>query len=168
MPRITAARRVARASAAALVLAGLTGGLLAGCASGGETDPAASPRNTTEQSASPTPSGDASTPSTPSSTTPSSTPSSTPTVRATVLDITIANGKVSPNAEQVKVKAGTTVRIQASGDAADEIHVHGYDKALAIKPGAASSLEFVADQTGRFEIETHETGALVYQLIVTP
>jgi hypothetical protein len=85
-----------------------------------------------------------------------------------VLHVKIAAGKVTPNAESVKVPVGTKVRIDVTSDAADELHVHGYDKELEVKPKAPGALEFVADQTGRFEIEMHKTDTLVYQLEVTP
>ena len=65
------------------------------------------------------------------------------------------------------MKAGQTVRITATSDVEDTIHVHGYDKELAMKPAATTELTFVASDKGSFEIETHESGKLVAKLIVT-
>ncbi|HZC26092.1 MAG TPA: cupredoxin domain-containing protein [Actinopolymorphaceae bacterium] len=90
---------------------------------------------------------------------------SAPTVK--VLHVKIMAGKVSPNAENVKVPKGTKIRIEVTSDAADELHVHGYDKELEVKPGTPGTLTFVADETGRFEIEMHSSDTLVYQLEVT-
>lgn len=90
---------------------------------------------------------------------------SSPTVK--VLHVKIVAGKVTPNAENVKVPVGTKVRVEVGSDAADELHVHGYDKELEVKPGTPGTLTFVADKTGRFEIEIHGSDTLVYQLEVT-
>lgn len=79
----------------------------------------------------------------------------------------IAKGKVSPNAEDVKVKEGQTVRITISSDVEESIHVHGYDQTAAASPGESGAVEFTADVKGVFEIETHESGKLVARLIVS-
>ncbi|GAA3422708.1 hypothetical protein [Streptosporangium vulgare] len=61
---------------------------------------------------------------------------------------------------------GQTVRITMTGDAADEAHVHGYDKAADLKPGTPATIEFVADQDGLFEVETHHSKLQLFQLVV--
>ncbi len=94
--------------------------------------------------------------------------SSEPASTVKELPVEIAHGKVTPNAKSVEVPVGTKIRLTVTSDAEDEIHVHGYDKELAVRPGKKAELEFPADETGRFEIETHETDALAYQLVVTP
>jgi hypothetical protein len=84
------------------------------------------------------------------------------------LPVRIAGGEVTPNATRVEVADGTRIEIEVTSDTADELHVHGYDKDLAVEPGEPSTLEFVADEAGRFEIELHDADRLVYQLIVLP
>jgi hypothetical protein len=73
------------------------------------------------------------------------------------IDITIANGKVSPNAEKIDVAQGTTVTLNVTSDADDEIHAHtagdGYE--LEVKAGEPATGSFVAADTGSFEIESH-------------
>jgi uncharacterized cupredoxin-like copper-binding protein len=81
--------------------------------------------------------------------------------------ITLAGGKVSPNGASVRVKAGQTVRINATADTADKLHVHGYDRELEVVPGRTASLTLTADRKGVFEIETHESGKLVVKLLVS-
>ncbi|MGW5361623.1 cupredoxin domain-containing protein [Actinopolymorpha pittospori] len=154
-------RRALSVAAGSLLL---TAGLLAGCASGDgtgpDTDRADATATGTTGPASPGPAD-----------TPTGSPDaeeSTASPAATVLSVTIADGKVSPNAERAVVSRGSTVRIQVTSDAADAIHVHGYDKEVEVSAGTPASLEFVADTTGRFEIETHETDKLVYELVVQP
>ncbi|MGC4939844.1 cupredoxin domain-containing protein [Kribbella sp. DT2] len=126
-----------------------------------------------------TPFAPATTPAAPSTATPGETeatptpaPSRPETVATTpaadvTLDITVAKGKVSPSGKNVAVKAGQTVRVTATSDVADTIHVHGYDKELTMQPGKETSLTFVADNKGSFEIETHESGKLVAKLNVS-
>src|SRR5213594_2951653 len=76
---------------------------------------------------------------TPGSATASSSPGPTATATATdaaspsqpnapaadvTLDLTVAGGKVNPSGKNVPVKAGQTVRVTATSDVADTIHVH--------------------------------------------
>lgn len=119
--------------------------------------------------------------STPSATPPTSTPPSTPPKALTpsntadpsgeeadvTIDVVIANGKVSPSGVSVKAKAGQTVRITGTSDVEDELHIHGYEKALELAPGKPKALTFKADTKGTFEIETHESAKLVAKLVVS-
>jgi FtsP/CotA-like multicopper oxidase with cupredoxin domain len=82
------------------------------------------------------------------------------------ISVTIAGRKVTPPPGRIEVAKGQTVRITVTGDAADEAHLHGYDKEAALKPGTPASIEFVADETGLFEMETHESGLQLFQLVV--
>lgn len=83
------------------------------------------------------------------------------------VEVTIAGGKVSPSGTSIKVAAGNTVKIVGTSDVDEELHVHGYDKTLELKPGKPSSLTFKADTKGTFEVETHESGKLVAKLVVS-
>jgi hypothetical protein len=111
------------------------------------------------------------TPPAPTSTPPGSTPSNTTDPSGEQADVTInvtvANGKVNPSGSSIKVKAGQTVLITAVSDAADELHIHGYDKELELQPGKPASVKFTANMKGTFEVETHESGKLVAKLVVS-
>ncbi|MEU4539871.1 hypothetical protein AB0G15_34005 [Streptosporangium sp. NPDC023825] len=80
--------------------------------------------------------------------------------------VTIAGRQVTPPPGRIDVAKGQTVRITVTGDAADEAHVHGYDKAADLKPGTPATIEFVADQDGLFEVETHHSKLQLFQLVV--
>ncbi|HEX6194902.1 MAG TPA: hypothetical protein VFZ37_03265 [Jiangellaceae bacterium] len=82
------------------------------------------------------------------------------------LEITIADGEVSPPFDTYEVARGADVRIEVTSDTADELHLHGYDLGLEVEPGEPAVLEFTADIEGRFELETHELGLPVLQLEV--
>lgn len=127
----------------------------------GATTAAASPTQ-------PTPSPSAS--SVPATPRPSETPAtrkpSSPAADTTIA-VVIADGKVSPNAENVRVKEGETVQVTITSDVDESIHVHGYDQTAEASPGKPGAVTFTADVKGVFEIETHESAKLVAKLIVS-
>jgi len=133
---------------------------LAAC---GSEEPAAAPAQTTTSS---TPTAPTSTvvPSTPTPSVPP-TPSAAPA--DVTVEVTIADNKVSASQPVVKAKAGQKVLIKTTSDVSDSLHVHGYDKTLELKPGRAASLLLTTGQKGLFEVETHESGKLVFKLQVS-
>ncbi|MFG2089426.1 hypothetical protein [Spirillospora sp. NPDC048824] len=131
-------------TAAALAAATLVAA--AGC---GEPPPAGGPR------------GGAATGTPGASGTPGSTGPSVVTVTATV-----AGGKVHTARRRVKVPRGATVQITVTGDRADEFHLHGYDRGMALTPGRPATLRFTADTPGVFEAELHHSGGRVFELQV--
>ncbi|MDH2425424.1 hypothetical protein [Sphaerisporangium sp. TRM90804] len=80
--------------------------------------------------------------------------------------VTIAGRQVTPPPGRVEVAKGQTVRITVTSDVADEAHVHGYDKSAHLQPGTPGTVEFVADQSGLFEVETHGAKLQLFQLMV--
>lgn len=81
--------------------------------------------------------------------------------------VAVTGSKVAPRPSIRKVAKGTKVRITVTSDADDELHVHGYDKALELKAGEPGSVEFTADVSGRFEVETHGAHLLLFTLQVS-
>lgn len=75
-------------------------------------------------------------------------------------------GRAEGGARRVEVRQGSAVRLVVTSDTTDEIHLHGYDREAAVGPGREARLEFVADQAGLFEVETHESGTTLVQLVV--
>ncbi|WP_157431212.1 hypothetical protein [Actinomadura hibisca] len=85
----------------------------------------------------------------------------------TNITVTVAKGKVrTDGGGRVKVKRGTAVRVTITSDAADEFHLHGYDRTVELKPGTPGTLELTADKPGVFEAELHHSGARVFELQV--
>lgn len=82
------------------------------------------------------------------------------------IEISIVDGRVEPALDRVAVDQGETVRIVVSSDVPDEAHLHGYDLEASVSPDEDAVIEFVADQTGLFELETHEQGLILLQLQV--
>jgi nitrous oxide reductase len=82
------------------------------------------------------------------------------------ISVRINNGKVEGVPARVEVNRGTRVRLEVTSDRSDELHVHGYDKTARLAPSSPAAVTFVADLPGVFEVETHDSGLLLFQLVV--
>ncbi|MER7735064.1 hypothetical protein ABTX80_29635 [Streptomyces erythrochromogenes] len=80
--------------------------------------------------------------------------------------ITVRDGKVSPAPARTELRRGERVALRVTSDRADTLHVHGYDKELALPAGQEATLILTTDRTGLFEVETHESGLVLTQLLV--
>lgn len=67
----------------------------------------------------------------------------------------VMNGRLSQGKSLIRVAVGTPVQINIRSNQADELHVHGYDIELDLKPNQPSTLNFVASIIGYNEIELH-------------
>jgi heme/copper-type cytochrome/quinol oxidase subunit 2 len=90
-----------------------------------------------------------------------------------VTRLRMRGGQVVGGVREIEVESGDTVRIVVSSDAADEIHLHGYDITRNAAPGQPARFRFKADAEGAFEIESHvalDAGneALIARLLVQP
>jgi hypothetical protein len=100
-------------------------------------------------------------------TNPTMTPTATPAGDVVEIKVTTTGGRVVPRPSVHKVAKGRTVRIIVISDVNDELHVHGYDLPAELTAGRPAVVEFTADQAGRFEVETHESGLQLFQLQVS-
>ncbi|MEU1360554.1 hypothetical protein ABZ356_12025 [Micromonospora zamorensis] len=144
----------------AALAAALSALLLVGC--GQDDDPSVATPSAAPTSAAP-----------PSATTaPTPTTSATPSVAASTpavdreITVTIAKRRVDPPTGRITVGKGELVRITVTSDVSDELHVHGYDLGARLPAGTPGLVEFRADKTGLFEVETHETELVLFQLVV--
>lgn len=96
---------------------------------------------------------------------PSPSPAAT-TSPAVEFAFEITDGRASPPLDRATVPRGSPVRIVVSSDQPDELHLHGYDRSAAITPDQPGVIELIADQTGLFELEAHEAGQVLLQLLV--
>ncbi|MFH8714550.1 cupredoxin domain-containing protein [Streptomyces zaomyceticus] len=96
---------------------------------------------------------------------PRPTGSRTPDPGRTVT-LAISGKTVSPPPSRIELKKGERLTLRVTGDRADTLHVHGYDRELPLSPGTTATLTLVADRTGLFEVETHGSGLLLTQLVV--
>ncbi|MFE3560084.1 hypothetical protein ACFXKW_35280 [Streptomyces sp. NPDC059193] len=80
--------------------------------------------------------------------------------------IAVRDGKVSPAPARTELRRGERVALRVTSDRADTLHVHGYDKELALPAGQEATLILTVDRTGLFEVETHESALVLTQLLV--
>lgn len=67
----------------------------------------------------------------------------------------------------VSVPKGTDVTVELTDPNADqEYHLHGYDVEVAAAKGATGTIQFVADQTGSFDVESHDTEQVLLVIVV--
>jgi heme/copper-type cytochrome/quinol oxidase subunit 2 len=66
----------------------------------------------------------------------------------------------------VSVPKGTAVTINITSADAEEYHLHGYDIEEQAEAGKTATLEFTADKTGQFDLESHITENTLLVLVV--
>lgn len=69
---------------------------------------------------------------------------------------------------ELSFEKGDTVRFRVRADAAEELHVHGYDIKRDLQPGKTITVSFPADIEGIFEIELEHSGTKLATLKVEP
>ncbi|HEX2362612.1 MAG TPA: hypothetical protein VHI11_11105 [Jiangellaceae bacterium] len=87
-----------------------------------------------------------------------------PTTR--VIEVTIIDGIVRTDADRVEARSGETIRVVVTSDVDDELHIHGVDETAALVADVPTTVEFAVEEPGVFEVETHDTSLLLFQLLV--
>ena len=95
-------------------------------------------------------------------------PVSGPTLIVKRVVIDVRDGRVPEGAPRLELVRGQRVQIVIRADAADEVHLHGYDIERAVAPGAPARVSFTADAEGIFELELHGTGQQLANVEVRP
>lgn len=170
MPTPCSTRGVARCLTGRIVLAAGVGALLlTGCA-GGASEPVAAPTVSAPASGPgpAEPSGEGTDPTVGAAPEGAGEESGAlePDVGVQEVEVSVAGGEVTPPPGRVEVTRGDRVRVTVSSDEADEVHVHGYELEGTVGPGQPFVVEFVADADGQYEVETHDAGLLLFQLLV--
>lgn len=94
---------------------------------------------------------------------------SAPAQAGPVLDITIADGAVTPVNAELSATVGTPITLRVTSDADDELHVHAVpEHSFAVRPGAGQHFEFTVDVPGRVEVELHHLDRTVATINVHP
>ncbi len=85
-----------------------------------------------------------------------------------VTEFKVVVGENSGPDQTLTVAQGSTVRLFfVNPNEDDEIHLHGYDLGGSeVSAGEEAIFEFVADETGTFEVESHVTGEVLMVLVV--
>ncbi len=82
------------------------------------------------------------------------------------VEVAFAGGAVTGGIVRYAVPVGSTVELVVSSDVADQVHVHGYDRLSYVTAGASTTIRFVADLPGVFEVELEQRGTPLTQLEV--
>jgi plastocyanin len=107
----------------------------------------------------------------PTTTVPSAPPdppdaATTPPASVREIEVGIVDGTVDTAEDSVEVVVGETVRLTVTSDVDDEVHVHGVDQTAELSAGSPTTLELGFTEPGVYEVETHDSGLLLVQLIV--
>ncbi len=96
-------------------------------------------------------------------------PSSAATeAEATTIAVALAGGNVVGKVRTEVVPLDEAVRLEVSGDTAEEVHVHTYDLYGDVAPAEPAVIEFVADIPGVHEVELEGSHRVILQLQVEP
>lgn len=83
-----------------------------------------------------------------------------------VVDVTIADGEVTPQGDRVEVEVGEPVTLRVTSDEADEIHVHSDpEHSLDVEAGTPGELTFTVDRPGQVAVESHHLDVTIVQLV---
>jgi len=73
--------------------------------------------------------------------------------------VSIQARKIDPAQQTLRAKQGDIVELAFSSDETVDLHLHGYDREISVRPGATSVMRIEAKIAGRFAIEAHRFGA---------
>lgn len=77
-------------------------------------------------------------------------------------------GELTPGVAVLDLRGGQTLLLRVLSDKKEELHLHGYDVHLHLKPGEEGQLKLDLKHTGRFELELHGAHRQLAVLEVRP
>jgi hypothetical protein len=93
---------------------------------------------------------------------------STAAAEQRAVEVVVQGGKPVGGAQAVRVVRGDEVVLTVRSDRADELHLHGYNMHLHLKPGTPGTLRFTAKRTGRFSAELHKSDVEIVVFEIYP
>ncbi len=94
----------------------------------------------------------------------STTESVAPSIQT--IDITVADGKITPSGERVEVTAGEEFNLAVTADEPGEIHVHATPAQELSYSEGSTTLPLTIDQPGLVDVESHNLDVVIVQLEV--
>jgi hypothetical protein len=91
-----------------------------------------------------------------------------PAGKEDVPTIVVRDGEPVGGVQELEFSAGDEIRFRVSSDAAEEIHVHGYDIAKDVPAGGTVEFDFPAELEGIYEAELEELGVQIVELRINP
>jgi hypothetical protein len=84
----------------------------------------------------------------------------------TSVQITIKNGKVTPNGDRIKAKVGKPITLNIDADSSGELHVHSTpEQEIPFKAGT-STKKLAIKKPGIIDVEDHALDQVIVQLQV--
>jgi hypothetical protein len=90
------------------------------------------------------------------------------TASGDVPTIVVRDGEPVGGIEELEYSAGEEIRFRVSSDAAEEIHVHGYDLMKDVPAGGTVEFDFPAELEGIYEAELEGLGVQIIELRINP
>ena len=76
-----------------------------------------------------------------------------------MIEVRIENRKVVAFSGAIRITEGDVIELRSTSDEAVELHFHGYDLTLHVRPEEPAAMVIEAYATGRFPITSHSWGA---------
>jgi hypothetical protein len=91
-----------------------------------------------------------------------------PAGKEDVPTIVVRDGEPVGGIQELEYSAGEEIRFRVSSDAAEEIHVHGYDLMKEVPAGGTVEFDFPAELEGIYEAELEGLGIQIVELRINP
>jgi outer membrane lipoprotein SlyB len=101
-------------------------------------------------------------------TTTTTTTTTTEVEKPTEVKVVVVDGAPQGGIVRQTVHKNDQVVLVVTSDVADEIHLHGYDKAKDVAAGGTIRIPFKATIPGRFEAELESRGVQIAEISVEP
>lgn len=75
-----------------------------------------------------------------------------------IIEVRIENREVVAPGEAIRVTEGDVIELVWTSDEATELHLHGYDLEIRVRPNEPATMVIEAYATGRFPITSHGWG----------
>lgn len=98
---------------------------------------------------------------------PTTAPGPTTTLAARLIEVVVRRGSVEGGGRH-EVPLNERIRLRVTSDAAEEVHVHGYEHRFAVGPTGPAEITFVANLPGVFEVELEKAHRRLFSLEVKP
>ena len=96
------------------------------------------------------------------------TTTTTEAEKPTEVKVVVVDGAPQGGIVRATVNKDDQVVLVVTSDVADEIHLHGYDKAKDVAAGGTIRIPFKATIPGRFEAELESRGVQIAEISVEP
>ena len=96
------------------------------------------------------------------------TTTTTEVEKPTEVKVVVVDGAPQGGIVRATVNKDDQVVLVVTSDVADEIHLHGYDKAKDVAAGGTIRIPFKATIPGRFEAELETRGVQIAEISVEP